>query len=459
MNKLAHLILRVQEALEKKTEYPQPVDAKEATPDSMNEAKPLTKKEEVLQALLLRSNDVEATDLPGIEDEMVAAFEAHKNDDYFTDFASTSYFRLLDLRERPDSRVVVVGDIHSDFLSLAAILLKLSVSDYDYFENGFFVFMGDYLDRGMMLFEPLLLLLDMKKILGERMVMLRGNHELIDYDDATQLLTGRVIPQDSVPLLNKFCSENKPFLQSFAYFYRTLPTYVYLKVADQNVLLTHGAVPRDIFLNSFCYDTETGAIVFEKEFLYELNAKIKNEISDDSLTTCTRLCNGNLLRLRNEILNDMIWGDPSTAEEKYQVNGRYEFGSKQFESYATKNKLSRVFRSHEPEATGIASFFDNRLFTVFSTGGVHNQQSGYEGLQPAFAIVRGDGSYALENSNLYRVSVGEIIELTTDLFDEQVISLRAADKYNLNDEFCCSTDTALQLLATIEEIKSNFSPI
>ena len=143
----------------------------------------ISKKEMVLNAVINRGIEIQPEDLPRVEEEMLSYFEECKNEDYFIDINSVQYYQLLDLREQADVRVVIIGDVHCDYKSLAAILLKLSVSEYDYFEKAYFVFLGDYLDRGCALFEPLLLLMDLKKILGDRLFMLRGNHEMIDYDE------------------------------------------------------------------------------------------------------------------------------------------------------------------------------------------------------------------------------------------------------------------------------------
>ena len=122
----------------------------------------------------------------------------------------------------------------------------------------------------------------------------------------------------------------------------------------------------------------------------------------------------------------MIWGDPSNDEEKYQVAGRFQFGSKQFEAYVKKNNLSRVFRSHEPVDYGFKSFYDNRLFTIFSTGGNLNDQAGYADVQPAFAIVNAEGNYEIENSYIYRVNVlCGVIDLIIDICTEITVGLQS----------------------------------
>lgn len=395
-----------------------------------------TKKELVINAIINRSREIQPEDLPRVEEEMLAYFEEFKNEDYFADISSSRYFQLLDIRERAENRVVVIGDVHCDYKSLAAILLKLTLSEYDYFEKGYFVFLGDYLDRGCALFEPLLLLMDLKRILGDRLIMLRGNHEMIDYDEDKQELAGKVLPLDSVPCLNDYCIDNKAFLKSFAYFYRTLPTYVYLKVSDQNILLTHGAIPRHVFLDVFCYDEETGAIVFSDEEMPKLSM--------------------DQLHARNLILNDMIWGDPSNDLEKYQVNGRFEFGSKQFDAYAKKNKLNRVYRSHEPVDDGYESFFDERVCTIFSTGGAMNEQTGYPEVEPAFAVIDTDGHCSIENSYLYHVTIEDGIDVFCNLYSGRLMKHREIKQYSLNPEFYCTGEESMRMESLFGKVNAGF---
>ena len=416
-----------------------------------------TKREMVLRAICNRGRAAMFEDLPWMEKDLMAFFDKYKNGDYFQDLSSEDYYRLLDLREQPDTRVVVIGDIHSDFYSLSALLLKLSVSSYDYFEKSYFVFLGDYLDRGSALFEPLLLLMDLKMILGDRMIMLRGNHELISFKEDKGELESSVLPQDTCPVLNDCCGENKDFLKAFGYFYRTLPTYVYLKVADQNILLTHAAVPRQIFFDNFKYDQDSGAIVFEPKFLYDQTNVARQQTTDDSLNSMTTKLNANLLNVRNKILYDMIWGDPSNDKEKYQVSGRYQFGSLQFEAYAQKNKLSRVFRSHEPVEYGYESFFDNRLYTVFSTGGSGNDQAGYGDINPAIAIIKGDGTYFLENSYIYDIGLCDTLDLVCNLFSGDFLNSKASKTCTINDEFFCTEEVALRVESIFAKVKNGFN--
>ena len=356
-------------------------------------------------------------DLPAIKKKLTTFFSDFSHKDYHRELNSKDYFHFLDISKDMDARVVVIGDIHCDYLSLAAILQKLSVSSYDYFGKAFFVFLGDYLDRGRSLFEPLLLLSDLKRILGDRMIMLKGNHESLGWSDERSALIPKVRPHESCDCLNSYFGKDV-FLHQFAAFYNTLPVYVYLKTLDQNILLTHAAVPRDIFLDVIRFDENNGEMLF-----------------DSSLPKNTWLSE------RNRVLQDMIWGDPRSYDEKIQTDGRFEFGRKQFERWMTRNHLHLLLRSHEEAESGCVTFFDHKLFTIFSTGGKDNPQTGYTMVEPAFCILR-NKSLSIENSFIYIVRKDNISFYYVNALSKMGYSDKQISKYNVNDEFMCDEKRA-----------------
>ncbi|KAJ9172526.1 hypothetical protein P3X46_015756 [Hevea brasiliensis] len=73
----------------------------------------------------------------------------------------------------PDSTVVVVGDVHGQLHDLLFLLQDAGFPS----DNRFFVFNGDYVDRGAWGLETFLLLLAWKVFLPHRVYLLRGNHE------------------------------------------------------------------------------------------------------------------------------------------------------------------------------------------------------------------------------------------------------------------------------------------
>lgn len=390
-----------------------------------------TPKERAIEAVLT-IKEAEVEDLPSIMKELKSYFSNYKNEDYTKDLSSKDYFRFIDLRNTPETRVVVIGDIHSDYNSLVAALLKLSVSDYNYFEKAIFVFLGDYLDRGSVLFEPLLLLKRLKEILGDRLIMLKGNHESVLYDKEKQQITTKVTPNQSCMCLNEYCAKDQEFIRLFASFYNTLPIYVYLKTMEKNVLLTHAAIPRDKFLDSIHFDDTSGCIIFE---------------SDVPMTE--------RLKIRNTILKDMIWGDPSEYDEKIQTEGRFEFGSKQFERFARLNHISLLFRSHEEVPKGYKSFYGNRLYTIFSTGSHENSQTGYPSVEPAFAVIQGNQVF-IENSYVYRILKEGTAINVVNLFNKQKYSDKQHENLKLNDEFMCNDEKGKQIREAFKDVQTAF---
>ena len=388
------------------------------------------KKQDVLNAIL-RRKEVEEEDLPAVVKELTSHFLKYSSGHWADDLSDHSYYRLLDIRKEPSTRVVVIGDIHCDYYSLSAILLKLSVAKYDYFGKAYFVFLGDYLDRGACLFEPLLLLKDLKEILGDRMIMLKGNHESISYDADKQTLKAYVRPNDSCECLKQYCSDAPEFLKAFSEYYRKLPTYVYLKTQEKNILLTHASIPRDIFLNDFNFDEADGHIRFEP-------AVQENE----------------RLRKRKSILKDMVWGDPKDYDEKMQIEGRFEFGRKQFERFYAHNHIDLILRSHEEASLGYKAFFSNRVFTVFSTGGDRNPQTGYPEAEPAFAIIA-DNDLTIENSFLYQCLEGGN-RWAVNLFSNQKYYGRDAAGYQLSEEFVCDAEVREKQKEAFRTIRNAF---
>lgn len=386
-------------------------------------------KEKVRNAIERSRSTVQVEDLPETTNEMITFFKQYKTDNYHT---------LLNISEKTDTKIVVVGDTHCDLTSVVHMLNKLlAVSEYDYFEKAYFVFIGDYLDRGDILFEYLRLLFGLKRILGDRCIFLKGNHELVYFSDGQ--LKSRVRPADTIETLNAYCINYPEFMEAFADYFSSLTNYVLVKTLDKTILLVHGSIPKDIYIDRFCFDHETGAILLndekiktdeqEKPVVESGNnstgdqkiqeesklessqkpenepenenetdsgnkTKIKNDINDN-LTSFTKQDE----QLIHDILYSMIWGDPVEVERRMQGGeARFEFGKSQFESFADKNKIDMLIRGHQPTAYGFESFFNGRLFTVFSSGGADNKDTYYQNVvDPAFGIIENNGIVIFEN--------------------------------------------------------------
>lgn len=354
--------------------------------------------------------DIEAADLPEVMTQLK---------DFFDRQPEQTYSCVVDMRNvADDQRIVLIGDTHCDFNALAGIIEKLARSDYDYFNRARFIFMGDYLDRGTIFFEYIMLLTGFKNLLGERCIFLKGNHELIYFDEYNRSIESMVYPADTSPLLNEFCSSDVVFLQKFCAYFSSLPYYILLKTTSGTDFIVHGGIPHDQYIDNCKIDTETGTLIIQPE--------------DDTAAVQPVL---------NKVLNDIIWSDPRKAPTKQQgKDSRFEFGEEQFEHFMSHNSLNRLFRSHEPVGNGVESFYGNRLYTIFSTGGTNNTKSGYQNiLNPSFGIIAPNGDIRFESIFFTRINTGDGNACQSEIryMDEPAPEdfMKNTDDLHLNEEF------------------------
>jgi hypothetical protein len=290
--------------------------------------------------------------------------------------------------EAESQRVVIIGDLHSDFNALSAILTKLSLSSYDYFENGLFIFTGDYTDRGCRPVETLRLLYALKSCLGERCIMLKGNHELMRFEDG--LLSPMIYPSDTYMIFNwklgpavsrlyaDYCAR-LPYAAVLNFYNpdihpsdaEQLPSSASPLMPEKRFLICHASLPRFDFASFF---DET-------------------KLAGNTLPADFRSPEG-------KMLNQMIWGDPVefvNPLNKYDI--RFEFGKKEFNEFMEKNGYDLLIRSHEFVKNGFRYSFDKRLITIFSSGGEQNDDSFYCGEvpNPSFAIINENGLIEFES--------------------------------------------------------------
>ncbi|MBR4792770.1 MAG: serine/threonine protein phosphatase [Bacteroidaceae bacterium] len=360
--------------------------------------------QKVLNLVAKYRKDIEEADLPKIEAEMIKFFDSQPKQPYYL---------LMDRHMiKDDKRLVIIGDTHCDYNSLAAIFEKLSLSSYDYFENACFVFLGDYLDRGSTLFEYLMLLINFKKLMGDRCIFLKGNHETIRYNSVLQQLATEVSPANTCPTLNSYCNDNKEFLAKFADYFSNLPYYILLKTPKGTDLLVHGGIPRDNYMDSFIISHDTGELITDDE------------------------------RTKDSVLFNMIWSDPTTEMHRLQgMSSRFEFGQDQFEKFALNNKIDRLIRSHEPVDNGVQSYYNDRLFTLFSSGGTKNPLTYYDGvINPVIGIMGIDGNIRFESIFIKKVIQNNgLNSLNVILYNKEEAgsdpSILRLDDLHLNNEF------------------------
>jgi hypothetical protein len=74
-----------------------------------------------------------------------------------------------------DGEVVIIGDIHGQFMDMMGMLKKLHRQPGE--KSTKYLFLGDYVDRGEFGVEVMVFLLALKLKHPEDVILLRGNHE------------------------------------------------------------------------------------------------------------------------------------------------------------------------------------------------------------------------------------------------------------------------------------------
>ena len=77
-----------------------------------------------------------------------------------------------------EKRTLIITDIHGCYDECRALLEKMSFDE----ETDTLINLGDTIDRGPMIYETFLYLRGLKERMGERCILIRGNHEQMMLD-------------------------------------------------------------------------------------------------------------------------------------------------------------------------------------------------------------------------------------------------------------------------------------
>ncbi len=226
----------------------------------------------------------------------------------------------------PVGEALVVGDLHGDLQSLAAILRKSNfVSRMTQEKNAAIIFLGDYGDRGPKSTELIYVILMLKLAFPRQVILLRGNHE-----GPSDLMAS---PHDlPLQLQRKFKEKWVLIYQKLTEFFSCLYIAVYVK---ERYLMVHGGLPAKV--RSLEEITQADQLHPDKPFLEEL-----------------------------------LWNDP---EE--EVNGTYPsprgagilFSKQVTQEVLGKLNAKVLIRGHEPAGEGFKINHDGKVLTLFSRKG------------------------------------------------------------------------------------------
>lgn len=255
-----------------------------------------------------------------------------------------------------DYELIVLGDLHGCYSCLKAAVMQSGFmdkvrafrADPDNNPDVRLVLLGDYIDRGRFSFNGVLrAVLKLFLTVPEHVFVLRGNHEY--YIEYKGRVYGGVKPADAIDTLQPLLPDE--VFSRYLSFFETIPN----SLLYDNLLFCHGGIPRDSLLAA------------KWEGLATLNDP--------------------------EIRFQMLWSDPSRADyvpdDLQQASARFAFGRQQFRSFMSTIGCSLLVRGHEKTNAGFRDHYprdDIRLLTVFSAGGVANEDlpedSNYRDVRP-----------------------------------------------------------------------------
>ncbi|MCX8181787.1 MAG: serine/threonine protein phosphatase [Candidatus Methanomethyliaceae archaeon] len=231
-------------------------------------------------------------------------------------------FRIGQLLKIKDFPIVVIGDIHGDYISLETITKKLEVEG----EWNKIVFLGDYADRGPSPLEVYTKILEMKCSHPDEVFLLKGNHEAVDLIE--------FYPHD-LPwhIKNAYGEYWREIYDSLMNLHRTLPIAV---IVESIALLLHGG--------------------------------ISPEITPKGLEDPTK-----------EELEIILWSDPSEHVKGTTLSNRGAgvlFGPDVSFSVLDKFGVKYLIRGHSPVTKGYRWDHAGRVLTIFAAKHVYGLESG-----------------------------------------------------------------------------------
>ncbi len=218
----------------------------------------------------------------------------------------------------PQSKIMVVGDLHGDLVTLQKIIQLFFRDNFDQL-----LFLGDYVDRGAKQVEVVNVLLYYKKIMPNKIILLRGNHE--------------------DPIINRhygFYDQVRLKFSNYKHLYRSynrLFSKLSLAALTWNrTFCIHGGIPQD--LEDITYINE-----------------LPNEQD----------------RIEHPITKQLLWNDPHDRINEFKWSNRgpgiMRFGKDAFEAFIKNNKIKHIIRSHEKCKNGYKTHFDDKLISIFSS--------------------------------------------------------------------------------------------
>eukprot|EP00758_Cryptobia_borreli_P011390 Tbor_TRINITY_DN5650_c3_g2::TRINITY_DN5650_c3_g2_i4::g.8998::m.8998/K04460/PPP5C; serine/threonine-protein phosphatase 5 len=251
--------------------------------------------------------------------------------------------RYVNGRLHQGGKMIVVGDLHGQMSDLLHILWECGMPS----ESTFYVFNGDFVDRGAYGVEVLLILFSLMLAFPKSVALNRGNHEC-DYMNEEYGF--------DVEVTTKY---DRNIFRLIQRCFCALPLAT---IIDNKIFIVHGGLPR-----------RKGCTINDLQRVQRFRQIPMPEHSQPE---------------EDEIFQDLLWSDPydGLGWQESERGAGVQFGADVTTDFLELNKLQLVIRSHEEFVKGYQEHHDGRLVTVFSA-------SNYDGVDTnngAFIVLAGD---------------------------------------------------------------------
>jgi len=320
----------------------------------------------ILQTLPTRNNSSPLTDrIINMFKDPTAHMEYLNSQQFAKDLIKLNHKVKAILEREPrvafiQSPCYIFGDIHGNLEDLHFFsdnIWRLGMS----LTAGNFLFLGDYVDRGLSSLECVAYLMTMKLLSPCKVFLLRGNHETRDVNGWEEHYGERSFIYQ--------CRERFGDDLGYRIWEQTNQVFDRLPLAaviDQDIFCVHGGIPRPIGAGKTRIQD-----ILNVPKVAGINPPYEHE--DEAY---------------QQVASDCIWSDPASEEqeltsvdpetgygESLRGGGAICFGNKAVSNFLSSQGYSYIMRAHEAHADGVAISKNARVFTVFSTSKDHNQGS------------------------------------------------------------------------------------
>eukprot|EP00667_Euglena_gracilis_P005049 EG_transcript_5075 len=260
------------------------------------------------------------------------------------------------------SPVYVLGDIHGKFQDLNFFMEKLCNFNELKYTASKFLFLGDYVDRGMGSLQVAVYLLAMKVVSPRTVFLLRGNHEmwtvngdLAQYGDSSlRACCQRMFGKDDGNTAWEAINEAFSLLPLAA-------------VIDHGVFCVHGGIPR-----------YGGGPDRRLQVLLDPTFPRFYSIDQDESDPPE-------LKFFKRVANELMWNDPSDTELGLDQHGFGPsprginiscFGLRAIQTFLANHQLQFIIRAHEMKQEGLRVCKSAQVITVFTSSNYCGAENG-----------------------------------------------------------------------------------